>query len=77
MIPRAELEFTLAMAKKGLRSETPPEVMAELCRVYLAWVDRRPVGFIAHPPTPNSGMLVFDKQTSHARAPVYVEVPDE
>lgn len=39
MIPRAEIEFTLAMAQKGLRSETPPEVMAELCRVYLAWVD--------------------------------------
>lgn len=39
MIPREELEFTLAMAEKGLRSETPPEVMAELCRVYLAWVD--------------------------------------
>lgn len=39
MIPRQEVEFTLAMAEKGLRSETPPEVMAELCRVYLAWVD--------------------------------------
>lgn len=39
MIPRAEIEFCLAMAQKGLRSETPPEVMAELCRVYLAWVD--------------------------------------
>lgn len=39
MIPRAELEFTLAMSQKGIRSETPPEVMAELCRVYLAWVD--------------------------------------
>lgn len=39
MIPREELLFTLAMAEKGLRSETPPEVMAELCRVYLAWAD--------------------------------------
>lgn len=39
MIPRNEILFTLAMAEKGLRSETPPEVMAELCRVYLAWRD--------------------------------------
>lgn len=39
MIPRQEVEFTLAMAQKGIRSETPPEVMAELCRVYLAWAD--------------------------------------
>ena len=39
MIPRAEIEFTLAMAEKGVRAECPPEVMAELCRVYLAWVD--------------------------------------
>lgn len=36
MIPRAELEFTLAAAEAGIRSEPPPEVMADLCRVYLA-----------------------------------------
>lgn len=39
MIPRQEIEFTLAMAEKGVRAEAPPEVMAELCRVYLAWLE--------------------------------------
>ena len=76
MIDRAEIEFTMAMAQKGIRCEAPAKVMEELCRVYLAWVDARPIGFIAHPPTANSGMVVFDKQTSHANMPVYVEVSD-
>ena len=45
MIPRAEIAFTLAMAEKGVRSETPPDVMAELCRVYLAWLEA-PEGWV-------------------------------
>ena len=39
MIPREEIEFTLAMAEKGVRAEAPAEVMAELCRVYLKYLD--------------------------------------
>lgn len=39
MIPREEIEFTLAMAEKGLRTEAPADVMAELCRVYLGYLD--------------------------------------
>lgn len=39
MIPHEEIEFTLAMAQKGIRAEAPAKVMEELCRVYLAWLD--------------------------------------
>ena len=39
MIAREEIEFTLAMAEKGIRAQAPAEVMAELCRVYLAYLD--------------------------------------
>lgn len=68
MIPRAEIEFTKAMAEKGLRSETPPEVMAELCRVYLAWVDA--------PEATADGDLPALGITSGKRVKI-VEVPDE
>lgn len=48
MIPRQEIEFTLAMAEKGVRAECPPEVMAKLCRVYLAWVDAPEIEQFGH-----------------------------
>ena len=46
MIPREEIEFSKALAENGHSCEVPADRMAELCRVYLAWLDA-PMGEVA------------------------------
>ena len=77
-LPRPLLDLFMRLhANTDPAGELQRAMIAEMERDALRKMMGNPIGFIAHPPTANSGMIVFDKQTTHANMPIYTEAPDD